>query len=77
MTELRPEAIRAGRAILKWTVRDLAAAAGVSPNTVNQAEMGKRPTRKSTAAKIAAAFEARGVELLDGDAPGARVKPQP
>jgi DNA-binding XRE family transcriptional regulator len=47
-------------------VRELAAHAGVAWTTVSQFENG-RPMRESTAAKIVAAFEANGVELISGD----------
>lgn len=73
MTNLSPEACRAGRAILKWSTRDLAARSGVAWTTINQIENGK-PFRQSTAERIAAAFSAEGVELLNGEAPGARLR---
>lgn len=60
---LTPEAQRAARALLSWGVRDLAAASGVAWTTVSQFENG-RPMRHSTAAKILAAFDAHGVELI-------------
>lgn len=72
---LTPEAMRAGRAILKWTMRDLADRAGVSLVTVNAAENG-RPCRESTAAAIVAAFASNGVRLFGGAMPGARVMPR-
>lgn len=68
---LTPEAQRAGRGLLNWGVRDLAAKAGVAWTTVSQFENG-RPLRETTAAKILAAFEAEGVELTtDADRTGA------
>ncbi len=63
---LTPEAQRAARGLLSWGVRDLAAASGVAWTTVSQFENG-RPMREATAAKIIAAFEAEGVDLV-GDA---------
>jgi DNA-binding XRE family transcriptional regulator len=71
---LTPEAMRAGRAILKWTMRDLADRAGVSLVTVNAAENG-RPCRESTAATLAATFASHGVETFGGARPGARLIP--
>lgn len=59
---ITPEAQRAGRGLLNWGVRDLAAKAGVAWTTISQFENG-RPMRDTTAAKIVAAFEAEGVEL--------------
>ncbi|WP_339929486.1 helix-turn-helix transcriptional regulator [uncultured Brevundimonas sp.] len=61
-----PEACRAGRAILKWSMRDLAEHSGVAWTTINRLEAGAG-ARDATAAKILAAFEARGVELLHTD----------
>ena len=63
---LTPEAQRAARGLLSWGVRELAAASGVAWTTVSQFENG-RPMRESTAAKIVAAFEAEGVELVAED----------
>lgn len=71
---LTPEAMRAGRALLKWTMRDLATHSGVSLPTINAAENG-RPPRDATRDALIAAFAAHGVEILNGDAPGARMKP--
>ena len=68
---LTSEAQRAGRGLLSWGVRELAAEAGVAWTTVSQFENG-RPMRESTAAKIVAAFAAHGVELIaDNDRTGA------
>jgi hypothetical protein len=68
---LTPEAQRAGRGLLNWGVRELAAKAGVAWTTVSQFENG-RPLRATTAEKILAAFEAEGVELTtDADRTGA------
>lgn len=68
---LTPEAQRAARGLLNWGVRDLAAKAGVAWTTVSQFENG-RPMRETTAAKIASAFKAEGVELVaDAERTGA------
>lgn len=63
---ITPEALRAARAILKWGVRDVASASGVSWMTIHEAENG-RPLRTSTAAKIIAALTAQGVEIITTD----------
>ncbi len=60
---ITPEACRAGRAILKWSMRDLAERSGVAWTTINRLEAGAG-ARDATAAKIIAAFEAEGVELV-------------
>jgi transcriptional regulator with XRE-family HTH domain len=75
MTNLSPEACRAGRALLGWSQGDLVKAAAVSPNTVAKVEAGET-VRAATAAKLVAAFDTAGVMILNGDAPGARMKPR-
>ena len=68
---LTPEASRAARALLAWSIRDLMREANVSPNTVTSLEGGKA-IKADTVAKITAAFEAHGVELVaDDDRTGA------
>lgn len=49
-------------------------ASGVSLPTVHRIETGGA-FYSSTGDKIAATFEAHGVEILNGDSPGARLKP--
>ncbi len=63
---ITPEASRAARGLLKWSLKDLAEEAGVAFTTISQFENG-RPAYGSTAAKIAAAFQAHGVELIHTD----------
>jgi transcriptional regulator with XRE-family HTH domain len=71
--------IRAARALLNWTVRDLAERAGVHRNTVTRAETDATGPGHATAA-IRAAIEAAGVEFIgEGEAsaqggPGVRLK---
>ena len=68
---ITPEAQRAGRALLGWGVRELAAKAGLAWTTVSQFENG-RPLRPANAAKIVEALNAHGVELVtDEDRTGA------
>lgn len=69
--EVTPEACRAARAVLKWSMRELAERAGVAWTTINRLEAGAS-ARDATAAKIVAAFEAEGVELVaDAERTGA------
>lgn len=63
---LTPEASRAGRALLNWSLKDLAQKSGVSFTTISQLENG-RPPYKSTVAKIVAVFEAEGVEIVSAE----------
>lgn len=65
--------IRAGRALLNWTVRDLADRAGVHRNTVTRSETDATGPGHATAA-IRATLEAAGVEFTNGDAPGVRLR---
>jgi transcriptional regulator with XRE-family HTH domain len=73
MTRLLPEACRAARAILRWSTEDLARESGVAGTTINRLENGQ-PSRASTEAKLVAIFSDHGVEILNGDAPGARLQ---
>lgn len=69
---LTAPACRAARALLNWSARDLQLAAHVSPNTVTRIE-GGQAVREETLAKVVATFAAHGVEILNGDSPGARL----
>ena len=59
------------RAALGWSLRDLAAAAGVGVNTANNLEHGS-DARISTARKIQEAYEAEGIEFIED---GVRYRP--
>ncbi len=73
--KLTPESCRAARAILNMSTHQMAAAVGVSPTTLNGIEAGNA-VRASTEAKIIGALNSLGVEILNGDAPGARMLPK-
>ena len=66
--------IRAARALLNWTVRDLAEKAGVHRNTVTRAETDATGPGHATAA-IRATLEAAGVIFIaeNGEGPGVRL----
>ncbi|WP_457584673.1 transcriptional regulator [Ensifer canadensis] len=76
MAELTPEANRAARAILKWSVRDLAEKAGIAFSTVHRFESTGSATA-STKEKIKAAFAEHDVEITNGDYTGARLLLKP
>lgn len=76
MANLTPEANRAARAILKWSVRELAAEAGVAFTTVHRFETTGIAT-DTTKAKLVAAYAARSVEITNGDGTGARLLLKP
>ena len=75
MSELTPEANRAARAILKWSVRDLADHAGIAFTTVNRFELTGTAT-ETTKGKIIAAYSAHGVMIVDNGARGALLLPE-
>jgi transcriptional regulator with XRE-family HTH domain len=54
-------------------VRELAAAAKVSPDTVARLERGE-PLRERTVDAIRAALEAAGLEFSNGEQPGVRMR---
>ena len=57
------------RAATGLGIRDLASAAGVSPDTISRLERGETLAPRTLAA-IRTALEAAGVEFTNGDAPG-------
>ena len=67
--------IRMARAALRWGVRDLAAAAKVSPATVTRIEgEGDAQANAATLAAIRTALEAAGVEFIPENGGGAGVR---
>ncbi|AZO11200.1 XRE family transcriptional regulator [Mesorhizobium sp. M3A.F.Ca.ET.080.04.2.1] len=72
MAELTPEANRAARAILKWSVRELAEHAGIAFSTVHRFETTGVAT-DTTKEKIKAAYLTHKVEITNGDGTGARL----
>lgn len=67
---------RMARVALRLSVIDLAVAAKVAPSTVSRLEAGE-DLKPRTVEAIQRAFEERGIEFLDGDAPGVRIHPLP
>jgi len=64
---ISPEQIRAGRALLRWSAKDLASRAGLVVITIQRLETGKTPVPKAsveTVQKITNALESAGVVLL-------------
>jgi len=66
------------RAALKMNVRELAAAAKVSPNTITRIEAGLK-VNSSTREAVRRALDGAGVIFVEenGDGPGVRLKRQP
>lgn len=72
MADLTPEANRAARAILKWSVRELAEHAGIAFSTVHRFESTGVAT-DATKDKIKAAYAMHHVEITNGDGTGAKL----
>lgn len=61
------------RVAIGWDVRELAAAANVSPNTIARLERGEE-LKASTIETIRSALEAAGVEFIPENSGGAGVR---
>jgi transcriptional regulator with XRE-family HTH domain len=70
---MKPVQIRMARAALGWGVRELAAKAGVTANTVTRIENGA-DMRQSTLQALQDALEAGGVEFIPENGGGAGVR---
>ena len=68
--------IKAARALLGWSQDDLAERSGVSAPTIGrlEADGGEIGGRAETEQKIRRALEKAGIEFLNGDQPGVRLK---
>jgi len=68
--------VRAARAMLGWTTRDLARRAIVSIATVQLIENagGTSSASREALAAVQATLQAEGIEFLEGDAPGVRLQ---
>jgi hypothetical protein len=78
MVPLAGSQIRAARALVRWTVDDLAREAALGRNTVLRAEVADGQTSLTAANNLAIrrALEAAGVEFIDedGGGPGVRLR---
>ena len=66
--------VRMARAALDWTVRDLADAAGLHRNTINNIEVGRYAGDPKTLKVIERTLSAAGVEFIDENGGGAGVR---
>ncbi|MEM9592446.1 MAG: helix-turn-helix transcriptional regulator [Pseudomonadota bacterium] len=73
MAKLTPEANRAARAILRWSVRELADHAGIAFSTVHSFEKTGNAS-EATISKIVTAYAENDVEITNGDGTGARLR---
>lgn len=73
--------IRAGRALLRWSARDLARKAALGLNTIRRAEVAEQAIALTAANDIALrrTLEAAGVDFIDenGGGPGVRLRKRP
>lgn len=67
---------RTGRALLQWSTTELGAKADSSAANVRKFEAG-RPVSESVRKAFIDALEGAGVELLNGNRPGARLNAAP
>lgn len=68
--------MRAARALVDWSVRDLADATNVHRNTISAFESGKTTPNASTLDALRRALESAGVEFIpaNGSGPGVRLR---
>ena len=65
---------RAARALLGWTLDDLAERAEVAPRSIVTFENGRRNPHRGTLKSIRAALESAGIRFLEnGEGPGIRL----
>ena len=74
--DIRPEQVRAGRALLDWSRDQLATASGVPKRTLLRFEGSETRARPATITAIRTALEAAGVEFIseNGGGPGVRMR---
>jgi len=72
---MTPVQLRMARAAVGWGVRELAAKAGITANTVTRIEKGA-DAKQSTILSLRRALEAAGVIFVDenGEGPGVRLR---
>lgn len=71
---MMPAHCRSARGLLDWTKTKLAEAAGLGLSTVVDFERSCRIVSAETIQAIQRALEAAGVEFLDGDEPGVKLR---
>jgi transcriptional regulator with XRE-family HTH domain len=65
---------RAARAALQWKQADLAEEAGVSVMAIRNFEAGRTYPMRATLVVLQLAFERAGIEFIDGDEPGVKMR---
>ena len=72
--EMEPRQCRAARGLLGLTQKELAQLAGVSTVTLHGFERGVTAPTRATLVVIQQALERAGVEFIDDDRPGVRMR---
>jgi transcriptional regulator with XRE-family HTH domain len=72
ITMISSTQLRMARAAIRWGVRELAAKAGLTANTVTRIENGS-DAKQSTMERLQRALENAGVEFTNGEQPGVRL----
>jgi transcriptional regulator with XRE-family HTH domain len=71
---IRPAQCRAARGLLRMSQTDLAEAASISRSVLVDFENDHRVPNRNNLAAIQRVLEAAGVEFIDGDSSGVRLK---
>ena len=71
---LSPGQCRAARGFLRWSLQELSERAGVAVPTISRFENEHSAPTRATLAVLQRAFEDAGIEFLNSDAPGVRLK---
>jgi transcriptional regulator with XRE-family HTH domain len=70
------EQVKAARGLIRWDQKDLSAASGISLPAIKRLEQmaGPLAAQSRTVDAIIAAFGKAGVEFINGDEPGVKLK---
>jgi transcriptional regulator with XRE-family HTH domain len=71
---VNPAQCRAARALLDWSQADLMDRCGASQKTITDYERGLTRPYARTVTAIVEAFEVAGIEFINGDGPGVRLR---
>jgi hypothetical protein len=77
MEPMQPMQCRAARGLLQWTQNGLSAKSGISVTTIRHFETGVTKANPATIIVLRQALEKAGVEFIDADHPGVRMKRKP
>jgi transcriptional regulator with XRE-family HTH domain len=68
---------RAARGLLRWTQTELSKRAGISGTAIRAFELEQTSPNPATLVVLQQTFERSGVEFIDGDQPGVRLRRTP